>query len=204
MRVPLLLLILLAGGCVNALPPQDVADRYWRSVVTRHPDKLKRYVCAAEQGLLADAAALPPVTRYALGTIVIEDDRARIETRVVLDGPEALEIPLTTQLLRDNDRWCVEHRTTVSAITSERELAEVMRQIEAIGETLKHGIDRSVDDLKNALPRVEEEIARFESEFKQRLPELREKIEEFRKRFEESIEKRPAEPPPAADGTIEI
>jgi len=204
MRLPLLLLVLLAGGCVNALPPQDVADRYWRAVVTHHPDKLKRYVCAADQALLADAAAVPPVARYELGKTVIEDSRARIDTRVVLDGPEALEVPLTTQLLRENDLWCVEHQATVSAITRNRELAEVMRQLEQIGETLKQGIDRSVDDLKNVLPRVEEEISRFESEFKQRLPELREKVEQFRKRFEEALKQKPVQPPPPADGTIEI
>lgn len=204
MRVLLLLPVLCAGACVQVLPPQDVADRYWRAVVTHHPDKLARYACSAEPGAPARAGELPSITRYELGKTVIEDTRASIATRVVLDGPQPLEIALTTQLLRQNELWCIDHQATLAAFAGNRELAEVVRQIEQIGETLKKGIDRSVDELETVLPRVEEEIARFESEFKQRLPELREKVEEFRRRFEEALKSKPPEPQPPADGTIEI
>jgi hypothetical protein len=202
MRMLILLPLLLATACSEALPPQDVADRFWRAVVTRHPDKVKRWVRAADQGAVTDAASLPRVNRFELGRVVIEGGQASVATRVVLDAAQAQEMPLTTSLVQEDGAWRVDYQAVLAAVSGNDEMAEALRQLERLGDTLKDGIDRSVEGLEQALPKIEEELARFEAEFKERLPELRERIEEFRRRFEESLEPAPAPPqlsPPAGE-----
>ncbi len=200
--LPILLVATLAGllgACAEQLTPQDVADRFWRAVVTRHPGKIQRYVVQADRKLLDGEAELLPIAHYKLGRVVIDGEAASIETRVTLDGDTPVPLQIETRLVRENDRWRVNYQATVDEISANSKLAQVIGQISALGETLKDGLEQSVDDMNRALPAIEAEISRIESQIKQHMPELRRKLELFSEQIKDALKAPPRDPqPPAA------
>lgn len=198
------------GGCTPDLSPQDVADRFWRAVITAEPAKIRRYVRAADQAGLERDTDLLAVTAVEFGRAEIAVDSAAIETQVTLAGEQAVTIPIKTRLVRENDAWRVDYQATVGAIARGGELAGVIEQIERLGETLKQGIDRSVDELSGMVPKVEQELSRIEAEIEHRVPQLRQQVEEFSRRIEEALKSAPGSgaplpaPAPAPGGTTAI
>lgn len=204
----LLVLASLLLGCAEPLQPADVTDRFWRAVITRHPAKIKRYVLPAAHDQLEDAKSLLPVSTFELGQILIDGDEARVVTTLSLDGDTPVPVTINTHLQRINNQWLVDYDATVSAITEQSELARMMQQIGKIGETLQQGIEQSVDQMKQTLPAITDELSRLESKIEQSLPELQEKLEAFSRQIEESIkqipEQLPSEPEPEPDQTIAL
>ena len=199
MRALLVFLALFTtiSGCARPLPPQDVADRFWRAVMTQHPAKIRRYVRAQDQETLKDDPEIMPVESFELTRVVIDGDAASIETRITLGADNPVELRIKTLLVRENERWRVDYSGTVQNISLQSNLAQVIEQIEAFGGALKDGIDKSVEEMKKVLPDIERELLRIEEEIKQRVPELRERLEEFTRQLEDALKAPPDAPPEA-------
>lgn len=181
------------GGCARPLPPQDVADRFWRAVSVQSAAKIRRYVRVEDRAQLSGDPEILPIADYTLGKIVIEGDRATVETRVTLAGDKPLPLTIDTALVQQEGQWRVDYTATVDRISMQSDLANVIDQLDAFGDALKQGIDKSVDEMKKVVPEIEKQLSRIESEIRQRMPELRERLEEFSRRIEESLKKPPAE-----------
>ena len=207
MRALIILLTLVATllGCARPLAPQDVADRFWRAVITQHAAKIRRYVVERDQTMLKDDPEILPISEFELGRVVIDGDAATIETRITLDGDKPVALKIDTVLVLEGEHWRVDYATTVNDVSTQSQLAQVIGQIEDLGGALKDGIDKSMDEMKKVLPEIERQLSRIEAEIKQRMPELRERLEAFSKDLEESL-KTPDEEEglPAPPDTIEI
>ena len=200
-----LISLAMLSGCARPLPPQDVADRFWRAVITQHPAKIRRYVREENQATLKDDPEILPVSEFELGRVVIDGESATIETRITLDADKPVALKIDTELVREGERWRVDYTATIDDISTQSQLAQVIGQIENIGGAIADGIDKSVDEMKKMLPEIERQLSRIEAEIKQRMPELRERLEEFSKSIEESLKLPPEEQgPPAPPETIEI
>ncbi|MEX2481821.1 MAG: hypothetical protein WD928_13265 [Gammaproteobacteria bacterium] len=207
--LPLMLGIFLAA-CAAPLTPEQVTDRFWRAVVAQQPMKIARYVTARDRARLDRDSEILPVENYELGRIVIDGSTANVTTRVTLAGDTPVTIAVDTRLVQEESAWLVDYQTTVENLSAQGELARVIAQIGAIGETVQRGIDQSAEDMKKALPAIERELARIEEAIRQRVPELRSRLEAFAKQLEEALKRPPTddappesvEPPP--EGTIAL
>ncbi len=198
-------LLAMCAGCARPLPPQDVADRFWRSVMTQHPAKIRRYVREQDRAALKDDPEIMPISEFELGRTVIDGESATIETRITLDADKPVPLNIDTVLVREGERWRIDYAATIDDISTQSQLAQVIDQIEAFGGALKDGIDKSVEEMKKVLPQIERQLSRIEEEIKQGVPELRERLEEFSKSIEESLKAPPEEQGiPAPPETIEI
>lgn len=182
-------------GCSQSLTPSDVAERFWRAVVAGQPAKMRRYVRQADRQQLDQNAEILPVATYSFGRVLIDGDNASIETRIVLDSDTPVPLNIETRLVREDELWRVDYETTVNEISAQSDLANVIGKIGAIGESLKRGIEQSVDEMNQALPAIEQELSRLESEIKQAMPELRDKLEAFSRKLEEALKMPPRQTP---------
>ena len=198
---------LISSGCSQQLTPHDVADRFWRAAVTGHAGKIKRYVLEKDRAALNDESKLLPISAFELSRIVIDGQAATIATSVTLDGDAPVTVNIDTRLRQEQGEWRVDYAATANEISRHSKLADVIGQISNIGNALKDGLDKSVEEITRAMPAIERELKRLESEFKQRLPELREELREFSKQLDESLKERRVEPKPAQpenQGTIAL
>ncbi len=186
---------LMQIGCTQQLTPHDVAERFWRAAISEHSAKIKRYVLAKDRASLDSESKLLPIADFSLGRIVIDGDASTIDTSVTLDSDQPVTINIDTRLRFEEDQWRVDYAATANEISRHGQLAGVIDQIATIGDALKEGIDKSVDELNRAMPTIERELRRLESEFKQKLPELRQELRNFSKQIDEAL-KQPKTPAP--------
>ena len=215
-RIPGLLLLVacaVLGACSEPLPPQDVADRFWRAVVAQQPATIARYVVARDRALLDQDSSILPISAYELGRIVIDDARASVSTQVTLDGDTPVTLGIETRLIEEEAGWRVDYQETVAALSAQGDLARVIEKIGAIGETVRRGVEQSADEMKRALPTIERELSRLEAEISQRVPELRSRLEAFAKSIEDALRRAPPameqpapspEPMPDPNATIAL
>jgi len=130
----------------------------------------------------------------------------------VLDGDTPVPLTIETRMVLEDEQWRVDYQATVNEISTRSELAAVIGKIGAIGDTLKQGIEQSVEEMTRALPSIEQELSKLESQIKQAMPELREKLEQFSRHMEEALKVPPSDQaddnataqPPSEDGTIAL
>ncbi|MEQ8661378.1 MAG: hypothetical protein RLW62_11210, partial [Gammaproteobacteria bacterium] len=175
------------GGCTQPLSPSQVSERFWRAVVAGEPAKLERYVLARDRAQLADSATLLPVAGYTLGRVVIEAERATVQTTLTLAGDTPVTLDIDTALQREGDAWHVDYQATVDAVSRQGDLARVIGQIGALGEVIERGVEHSMAEMRRVVPAIERELSRLERELEQQVPALRERFESFARELEESF-----------------
>ena len=183
-----LLLVVINTSCANDLSPQEVAGLFWDGIEQGDADKVKRYITAADVIQLNSLDKVLPITEAKLARTVIDADFATIDTRVTVAGDKPVEFPLKTYLVLENDVWKIDYDKTINAVATAGKLAAVMDKVHDFSNALQDGIDRSVQELENTLPQIEEELSRIESHIKQQVPALRERLEKFAQELEDLLE----------------
>jgi predicted nuclease with TOPRIM domain len=122
-----------------------------------------------------------PVKSFELGRMVIEGDRAEIETRVEMAGDTPMNLQLTTVLVRAGSVWRIDYEATVRDISRDSELAKILEQLRQLGARVGADLNRSIDELKNAIPKLESELSKIEKDIRAQVPELRKRLEELAK-----------------------
>ena len=204
-RIAVLVLIAASLAACAAKPgPADVAAAFWNAIEAGNTRAVKRHVTAADAALLENLDDVLPISNAELSRIVIDGEKASVDTTVTVDGDKPLDFPLKTHLVLEGDDWKVDYRRTIDAVASAGKLAAMLSKVHEFGDALQEGIERSVDELEQALPKIEQELSRFEQQMKQRMPELRERLEEFTRELEEAIKRPPPADPSEPGATVEI
>lgn len=191
-----LILILALVGCEPEVPPQTVAEQFWRAAVAADREALAREVRAADRELVLADAALLPVERFVFGKVVIDGKRASIDTELTLGGESPMSLAVVTVLVNESERWRVDYAATVSKLRGDGGLAHLLGRLRGLGRELGDGFDRSVGELERALPELEAELQRLEQDLRGKLPALRRQLEDLTRGLERAPHPQP--PPPDA------
>ena len=187
------LALLLATGCAQKLTPDEVTRGFWTAVEAGNAAAVRKYVSADARDSRTLGKDILDVTDISYGRVIIDGDRATVETTVVVLSDRPLSLPLDTVLVKEGSDWKVDYDATVSSVTLHSELAQVLDRVAEYGERFASELNRSMDDLQKALPQIEREVKRIEESFKAKIPELQKRIEEFAKSIEEALKV----PPPS-------
>lgn len=150
------LLTTLLWGCSPAVPPEEVATTFWAATLTGDRSTVERVVApgsfvvaqfdAAKHNDMYDSVVVGPVT--------IEDDRARIDTRlrgVFYGEPGNVEFD-TVAVIHEGD-WKIDYRATASEMIGailEDSVTAADAAIRSESKTLEESMNESVrEDLKN-------------------------------------------------------
>ena len=192
----------ILGGCMTNLSPQEVSERFWSAVRDRDVAAARQYVSSRDQLPEDLAEDVLPINEFTLGRIVIDGDRAWVDTRVVIAGEKPFTMPLKTVLLQVNGQWKVDYESTVAPVSRDSELARVVGSLANLSKQFTDELDRSLDEIQRALPEIQREIGKIEGELREKLPELRQRVDEFLRQLEEALGDKSGKRPP--EGTTEI
>ncbi len=190
------LLLVVLTGCQPQPSPESIATTFWKAAVNNNSLIMKRLCSAATYDDSDDFSRLHTVTAFQLGKIVIDGDSAEIETRLFFDNPEQ-PIDITTYLVREDNEWKIDYQRSVSFLSMNREMTELIDDIETLAQELAEQVEGSVEEFtEKALPEIRSRINDAEQELGQQLQEIKKKVDEFLDELERSLEEsRPAEPP---------
>ena len=186
-------MICLAACSRQELPVDQVAERFWRAVVAGSAEKTRLYVKRADREKLENSGELLPIESFSFGRILIDGDVASIETQLVFGGDTPLEMTIDTAMIREDQTWRVDYASTLNRFSQHSELAQVIEQIEQLGDSIKDGVNQSITEFQSMVPAIEQELGRIEQEIQQHLPALREQLEKFTRDLEQSLQQPPRE-----------
>ena len=190
--------LVLSGGCVAGMTPEEVTEAFWKGVREQDETAISRFVTSASKASLSNRGSpgqLLPIGEVTLGRTVIDQDRAWIDTTVVVQEDRPFHLPLQTTLKQENLEWKVDYDATVSTLRPDSDLGRALGQISILSRQFTDQLHRSLEQAQQALPEIEREIGRVEDQLRRQLPELRQRLDEFMRQLEEALGGHPAPVP---------
>ncbi len=190
------LFLVVLTGCQQQPSAESIATTFWKAAVNNNSLIMKRLCSRDSYDDNDDFSRLHTVTAFQLGKIVIDGDSAEVETRLYFDNPD-MPVNVTTYLVREDKEWKIIYQRSVSFLGMNREMIELMGDIETFAKELAEQVEGSVEEFREkALPEIRSRINEAEQELRQQLPEIKRKIDEFLDELERSLEESmPTEPP---------
>ncbi|MEJ2362102.1 MAG: hypothetical protein P8Z75_11865 [Gammaproteobacteria bacterium] len=158
---------LLLSGCFGPKTPQAVAKAFWQAVIEHDA------VAAAKYSTLTNAQAF---TGFDLdwhgykpewGKVIIDGDRASIETRFSgLAGNAADKRQCVTYLVRQDGVWKVDYRRTGEDLHGGA-LGQLFGQLNQMGTALSKSLDASAKQLNAEMQRLGKKLQAMADSFSQ-------------------------------------
>lgn len=187
-------MFILLVSCAPPPGPEETAARFWRAVMAGQSDTLRKLVRDADRELLDDGRSVLPIRSFTLGRLVVEGDHAELTTHLSVAGEAPVNLDVTTVLVRIGREWRVDYAPSVRDISRDGELAKIIEHIRQLAARAGSGLNRSLDELKDALPALENELSNIEKGIRTQVPELRKRLEELSRQLRDGPVK--SEPPP--------
>lgn len=180
-------IILLLAGCGNRLSPLEVSERFWTAVQQGDMQAVEHHSAAGTVDRRIDFEDMLKVTAVEFGRIIIDGDRAVVETTAMIGNDRTYDLPLKTYLRQEQATWKVDHDATLAVLYGDGSAAILFDTIQRFSETLSRQLRESLTELQGLVPLLERELAELERSLKDSLPELRRQIEEALREFERSL-----------------
>jgi hypothetical protein len=192
---------LLLSACMAPKTPQEVAQRFWESVIVGDAEG------AVEHSTLVSARDYDAFSRDwsgfqpAWGKVVIEGEQASIVSEFSKGGEDYEKRALVTYLVRQNDRWKVDYQRTGESLRG-GSLARLFEQLGELGRSVSEQFRGSAQDIGAEMERLAEQlrgqsallslqaeaqINEYSESLRQSMDELAESIERALKEREKSL-----------------
>jgi hypothetical protein len=181
---------MLNAGCARHLDETEVTDRFWAAVAKQRIEQAQFYLRAGEAELLDHRSPLLEISNHSIGRIVIDGQQAAITTTLALRGSSS-EISSLTILAREGEYWRVDYAATLKNFEAGRQLLALQERVAALASTVEQGIAQAGDEVRRALPILEQELSRLQSQLEAQMPALQASLGDFLQRLEETLEKAP-------------
>lgn len=193
--------VALLTACQHQASPEAIATTFWKAAVNNNSLIMKRLASTNTYTQQDDFSLLHKTTNFKLGKIVIDANRAEIETTLFFDDPDKPAV-LTTYLLKEEDKWLVDFQRSVALLNMNREMTEIMGDIEELARQFADQVEGSVEQFRQkALPEIRSKIDEAERQLRKKLPELKQQVDQFLDELERSIEKSMPREAPATTRT---
>ncbi len=169
--------LFLVGGCGSHKTPSEVADAFWRAVVANDTAKVRKYVA---EGSLQDFDLLSnkegALKGVEVGEALVKGDRAEVKTTLIgeKDGKET-RLPVTTFLVRQQDRWKVDGQQSVNALVATSVnlmMNDIGGNIAELGQALSNsisgGLQAFITSINQQVPAIKQELSQLSDEEKTR------------------------------------
>lgn len=87
-----------------------------------------------------------------------------------------LDIVTVLMLVRVGNGWRVDYESSVRDISRDSELAKMLAQLQRLGARAGADLNRSFEELQNALPRLASELPKIEKDNRAQVPDNRKAI----------------------------
>ena len=195
---PLYLLLLAVfsitlAACGKPDTPEQVAAKFWTAIESGDAAKVKKYVSAKDKITLQSLEDVLAINGVMFGKIIIDGANASVDTTITLAGNRATDLPISTHLMLENEKWVVDYERTMHTMVAAGQVAAVINQFKDIGTAIKKGIGQSVNEFQKAIPEIERELSDMERQIAESVPELKSRFEKFSKELEQALNEAPAD-----------
>ena len=189
-------LITCLVACTKPATPDQVANRFWSAIQSGDAGKVKKYVSAKDKVTLQSLDDVLAIEAVQFGKIIIDGSKASIDTTVSLAGDRVTDLPVSTHLTLENEKWVIDYERTMHTMAAAGQVAAVINQFKDIGSAIRKSIDQSVNEFQKVIPELERELSNMEQQIEQSVPKLKSRFEKFSKDLEQALKEAPSDEPP--------
>lgn len=157
-------------GCDRITTPKDVAAEFWRAIQTQDMEKAKNLSTWDSVDYLKyfNSDKLRP-ERFVLGEQKVGDASAEVIVTLysARQGQSGVKIPGTTRLIKTEQGWRVNVKTTLSSVVSQTvnnvfdQLGNFMRDsLKELDETLNQSLNELGEALEESANEIKKELSR--------------------------------------------
>lgn len=150
-----LVIITLLAACGAPDTPQDVAEKFWRSISKKNYQQAENL---SLNNTLSPALRDFAITDFKIETIRIKGQQAKIDTLIWLKGPnQAKQIQLITHLTMENHQWRVDTEKTHDSRLPGA-LHSLFKSLEEVKDGFIESLNESTKDMEKQMPEVEDKL----------------------------------------------
>jgi len=177
-------------SCESTLGPLQVSQKFWQGIQNKNIALVRIYSVSDPKIKSQDLEKLPDITVVSFGKIIIDGNHAEIETNITkLVDNETINITVNTVLINKNGKWKVIYQKTMSGLTLNQDISEMITEIQDMAGEVAKEIEGSVGEIKDkALPEIKSKLEAAEQELREKIPEIKNFIDDLLKNIEKAIE----------------
>ena len=177
------------AACGKPDTPEQVAAKFWTAIESGDADKVKEYVSAKDKITLQSLEDVLAINSVMFGKIIIDGANSSVDTTITLAGNRATDLPISTHLMLENEKWVVDYERTMHSMVAAGQVAAVINQFKDIGTAIKKGIGQSVNEFQKVIPEIERELSDMERQIAESVPELKFPLRKIFQRTGTSLER---------------
>ena len=185
--------IITLAACGKPDTPEQIAAKFWTAVASGDASAAKKYVSAKDKITLQSLDDVLAINDVMFGKIIIDGTNASVDTTITLAGNRATDLPISTHLMLENEKWVVDYERTMHTMVAAGQVAAVINQFKDIGTAIKKGIGQSVTEFQKVIPEIQQELSDMERQIAESVPELKSRFEKFSKDLEQALSEAPAD-----------
>jgi hypothetical protein len=196
--IPVMIMCTMLLSCQSAKTPLQISEHFWFGIKTKNSALVKKYSLASSMNESEDIEQFENLSDFTFGKIIIDGDKAEVETNVkIISNENTKDARINTYLENNNDVWKVNYKKTIRQLKDRQNVAEIFDDIEEMTEEITKELEESVEEMKEKIvpeikekvvPKIKSEIENAEKELLEKLPELKDMFDEFLHELEKSLE----------------
>jgi DNA-binding ferritin-like protein len=196
-------------SCESSKTPLQVSEHFWLGIQKNNTALVRKYSLSDSLDESGNVDAFEGVRNIKFGKIIIDGNSAEVDTSLSIKLDEkTADMFITTYLKNEDDIWKVNYEKTVRQLEANKNVAEIMIDIQEMTEEITKEIETSVEEIKEkvvpqiqsraeqveqeikekVIPEIQSRVEQAEQEIREKLPELKTIIDEFLNELEESLD----------------
>jgi len=156
--VVLILSSLILTGCFGPDSPQDVAQEFWKSVITEQVDDVIEYSTLLDANNYNSFNQKWGGYQVVIGKIMINGNLAEVETTLShINHSSETQKKLTTYLIKQDTNWMVDYARTAKSLEGDA-FSHLLGQINQLGQNLSDTLLESSEKFNIEMQRLENEL----------------------------------------------
>jgi hypothetical protein len=179
--------VLLAGCQQQTVMPDEVAHDYWSAVQSGNTSSLKNLTVDANdlnEGKLISSLDLK---NFKIKRTIIEADNAIVEVDLELANTGSVPVPIDTILIKQDQSWLVDHRTTLASLRKNSEIGDAIAELHKFSRMFSKDLDQSLDQLERQAPAIRKNIVDLMQKMTARVPALKKELENLVEDIDKTI-----------------
>jgi len=154
-------LFLFLSGCFEPESPQDVAQEFWKAVITHNEENVVEYSTLVDMQNYTAFNKKWQGYQAVMGKIIIDGNRAKVETELSqLNDTGKNHHNISTYLVKQNEQWKVDYVRTAESMKADT-FDNFFGQLDELGKKLSDTLKDSSDKFRIEMQRLENELKTF-------------------------------------------
>jgi phosphate uptake regulator len=167
--------------------PDEVARNYWSAVISGDTNTLKSLTINPDDVTEDQLIGSLQLTDFKIKRTIIEEDNAVVEVELQLANTGSVPVPVNTVLVKRDQFWLVDHRTTVATLSQKSDIGDAIAALHKFTRIFSKDLDQSLSELERQAPIIRNDIVNMIQKITERVPVLKKELEKLAEEIDKTV-----------------